>query len=121
MKFHENCLLADDSHEISYLIFFRKLEKTLQNLSSAAVVISGFWVKYVLASFWLLVAVLLTCFFLFVSQRLLISGLFSVISNNSYIHKCMWVCVKELIDQWTFVLQSTLTQEIDNLTFLVTS
>ena len=33
MIFHENRLLADDSHEISYLIFF----KMSQNLSSAAV------------------------------------------------------------------------------------
>ena len=32
-------LLADDSHEISYHIFFRKLRKMLQNLSPAAVVI----------------------------------------------------------------------------------
>ena len=38
MIFHENRLLADNSHEISYLIFFRKLRKLLQNLSSAAVV-----------------------------------------------------------------------------------
>ena len=54
MIFHENCLLADnsheisylifladDSHEISYLIFFRKLGKISQNLSSAAVVIGA--------------------------------------------------------------------------------
>ena len=41
MIFHENRLLADDSHEISYLIFFRKLGKMLQNLSSAAVVIGA--------------------------------------------------------------------------------
>ena len=27
MMFHENLLLADDSHEISYLIFFSKIEK----------------------------------------------------------------------------------------------
>ena len=40
MIFHENRLLADDSHEISYLIF-RKLRKVLQNLSSAAVVIDA--------------------------------------------------------------------------------
>ena len=40
MVFHENHLLADDSHEISYLIFY-KLRKTLQNLSSAAVVIDA--------------------------------------------------------------------------------
>ena len=36
MIFHENRLLADDSHEISYLIFFRKLGK-----SSAAGVIGA--------------------------------------------------------------------------------
>ena len=39
MIFHENCLLADNSHKISYLIFFRKLGKMSENLSSAAVVI----------------------------------------------------------------------------------
>ena len=36
MVFHENPLLADNSHEISYLIFYRKLGKMSQNLSSAA-------------------------------------------------------------------------------------
>ena len=41
MIFHENHLLADNSNEISYLIFFRKLEKMLQNLSSAAVMIGA--------------------------------------------------------------------------------
>ena len=41
MIFHENRLLADDSHEISYLIFFRKLEKMSQNLLSASVVIGS--------------------------------------------------------------------------------
>ena len=42
-KYISKCeMLADESHEISYLIFFRKLEKTLQILSSAAVVIVGF-------------------------------------------------------------------------------
>ena len=45
MIFDENCLLADNSHEISYLIFFRKLRKRLQNLSSAAVVIGALRVK----------------------------------------------------------------------------
>ena len=45
MIFHENHLLADDSHEISYLIFFRKLGKISQNLSSAAVVIDALRVK----------------------------------------------------------------------------
>ena len=39
MIFHENRLLADDFHEISNLIFFRKLGKMSQNLSPAAVVI----------------------------------------------------------------------------------
>ena len=38
MVFHENRLLADDSHVISYLIFCRKLGKMSQTLSSAAVV-----------------------------------------------------------------------------------
>ena len=42
MIFHENRLPADDSHEISYLIFFQKLGKMTQNLSSAAVVIGAF-------------------------------------------------------------------------------
>ena len=41
MIFNENRLLAEDSHEISYLIFFRKLGKMLENLSSAAVVIGA--------------------------------------------------------------------------------
>ena len=46
MIFHENRLLADDSHEISYLIIFRKMGKMSQNLSSAAVVIGALRVKY---------------------------------------------------------------------------
>ena len=41
MIFHENCLLADNSHVISCLIFFRKLGKMSQNLSSAAAVIGA--------------------------------------------------------------------------------
>ena len=40
MIFHENRLLADDSHELSYLIF-SKLGKMSQNLSSTAVVIGA--------------------------------------------------------------------------------
>ena len=39
MIFHEDRLLADDSPEISYLIFFEILGKMLQNLLSAAVMI----------------------------------------------------------------------------------
>ena len=45
MIFHENRLLADDSHVISYLIFVEKLGKMSQNLSSAAVVIGVLRVK----------------------------------------------------------------------------
>ena len=45
MIFHDNCLLADDSHEISFLIFFKKNEKMSQNLSSAAVVIGALRAK----------------------------------------------------------------------------
>ena len=45
MIFHENRLPADDSHEKSYLIFFRKLEKMSQNLSSATVVIGALSLK----------------------------------------------------------------------------
>ena len=41
MIFHENCLLADDSLEISYLSFFRKLRKMSKKLSAAAVVIGA--------------------------------------------------------------------------------
>ena len=48
MIFHENHLLADDSHEISYLIFFRKLGKMSQILSSAAVVIGALRVNSLL-------------------------------------------------------------------------
>ena len=39
MIFHENCLLADNSHEMSFLIF-SNLGK-MENLSSAAVVIDA--------------------------------------------------------------------------------
>ena len=46
MVFHDNRVLADDSHVISYLTFSRKLGKMSQNLSSAAVVIGAFRVKY---------------------------------------------------------------------------
>ena len=46
MIFHENCLLAEDSHEISYVIFFKKLGKMFPNLLSAAVVIGALRVKY---------------------------------------------------------------------------
>ena len=44
MIFYENRLLADDSHEISYLIFVEILlntRKDVANLSSAAVVIGA--------------------------------------------------------------------------------
>ena len=45
MIFHENRLLADDSHDITPY-FFQKLRKMLQNLSSAAVVIGALRVNY---------------------------------------------------------------------------
>ena len=45
MVFHENRLLADDSHVISYLIFVKKLVKMSQNLWSAVVVIGALRVK----------------------------------------------------------------------------
>ena len=45
MVFHENCLLADGSHDISYLIFFSKIGNISQNLSSPAVVIGALRVK----------------------------------------------------------------------------
>ena len=48
MIFHENCLLADNSHEISYLFLFQKLGKMSENLSSAAVVIGALKVNSLL-------------------------------------------------------------------------
>ena len=45
MMFNENRLLADHSHEISYLNFYSKLGKMSQNLSSAAVVIGALRVQ----------------------------------------------------------------------------
>ena len=44
MMFHENRLLADDSHVISYLIFV-KIGKGLAKMSTAAVVIGALRVK----------------------------------------------------------------------------
>ena len=44
MIFHENRLLADNYHEISYLIF-SKMGKDFANLSSAAVMIGTLRVK----------------------------------------------------------------------------
>ena len=39
--FHVNRLLADDSHEISRLVFFEKLKKKYFQMSAAAVVIGA--------------------------------------------------------------------------------
>ena len=50
MVFHENRLLADDSHEISYLIFFMKIGKDVAKYLSAAVVIGALRVNSFLAS-----------------------------------------------------------------------
>ena len=44
MIFHENRLLADESHVILYLIFVENRERS-QNVSSAAVVIGALRVK----------------------------------------------------------------------------
>ena len=41
MIFHENRLLTDDSHVISYLIFVENWERCRKNVSSAAVVIGA--------------------------------------------------------------------------------
>ena len=49
--FHENCLLADNYHEISYLIFFENWERCLKILSSAAVVIGALRFKFQSALF----------------------------------------------------------------------
>ena len=46
MIFHENRLLADDSHEISYFIF-SKIRKDVKNMSPAAVVIGALRVNKV--------------------------------------------------------------------------
>ena len=51
MIFHENCLLADNAHEISYLAFFRNFGKMSQNLSFAAVVIGALRVNSILGNF----------------------------------------------------------------------
>ena len=45
MVFHENRLLADNSHEISYLNFSKIKKKMSQNLSSAVIVIGALRVK----------------------------------------------------------------------------
>ena len=48
MIFHENCLPADNSYEISYLFFLRKLGKMSQKLSYSAVVIGALRVNILL-------------------------------------------------------------------------
>ena len=47
MIFHENRLLADNFHEISYLSFFSKIRKDVEKNISAAVVICALRVKVV--------------------------------------------------------------------------
>ena len=51
MVFHENRLLADDSHVISNLIFLSNIGENVENLSSAAVVIGALRVKVFNTSF----------------------------------------------------------------------
>ena len=48
MIFHENRLLADDSHEITYLIFVENQERFCKICSSAAVVIGALRVNSLL-------------------------------------------------------------------------
>ena len=79
MIFHENRLLADDSHEISYLIFFRKLGKMSQNLSSAAVVIGALRVNAFVKKKLLSSADFLQNYFFF-SKNIL--GTLSSVSNS---------------------------------------
>ena len=50
MIFHENRLLADESHVISYLIFCRKLGKMSKDLSSVAVVIGALKVNIIVSN-----------------------------------------------------------------------
>ena len=50
MIFHENRLLADDSHEISDLIFFKKCRKNCRLLSFAAVLIGALRVNAPIAT-----------------------------------------------------------------------
>ena len=61
MIFHENRLLSDDSHEISCLLFFRKLRKMSPNLLSAAVAIGALRVKELQPAYKQINMVALTC------------------------------------------------------------
>ena len=68
--FHENRLLADNSHEISYLIFFWKLGKVSQNLSSAAVMIGTLRVKNIfIINYMVTQCTKLKCYFLVVLHK----------------------------------------------------
>ena len=49
MVFHENRLLADNSHGIAYLIFSKNM-KGVANLSSAAIVIGALRVKFLFST-----------------------------------------------------------------------
>ena len=60
--------MADDSHKISYL-FFRKLGKMSQNLSSAAVVIGALRVNHLMVFFcWLTIDMKCQALFGFLRQ-----------------------------------------------------
>ena len=58
MIFHENRLLADDSHEISYLFFKKKSGKMMKILSSAALVNGTLRVKIMYLLFRLILGIL---------------------------------------------------------------
>ena len=64
MIFHENSLLADDSHKVSnFIYFFLKLGKMSQNLLSAAVVIGALRAKGTLAKYNAYLKSYITCHF----------------------------------------------------------
>ena len=65
MIFHENRLLADDSHEISHLIFFKNWERC-RNMSSAAVEVCILRVKLTFSE------IFNSVLFLFMSKKCLL-------------------------------------------------
>ena len=77
MIFHENLLLADDSHEISYLSFCRKLGKMLQNLSSVAFMIGALRVIHTIKM------IVLHSFLRHMTSRLILKG-YSYYQNDCF-------------------------------------
>ena len=93
MLCHENRLLVDDSREISYLIFFRKLGKISQNV--AAVVIGALRFRKVLdlTSIFLYGYLIslkgdISKFFIFHCKFLLYVGFYVLIKNSDHFLQC---------------------------------